>query len=200
VPLVLLLTAAVTATPRSRALGAYLLVNCLLKLFIVDNGSHFAIAVGGPERCLYFCAASTGIFLGLILGRQIWYFCLSLEPFKLSFVINTSIVRSFDPCKISEIICGWMTCILCRYVGMVYWVCLRDHMVNQLHWVGCVSPWLLAFPKHPPQEGLVVVNEGVDLGVWEGGASGGTGQLVQSENTGKPPQNVTISIVHVHAL
>lgn len=68
-PLVLLLTAAVSGTPASRGLGAYFLMYSLFELIIVDNGPDLPIAVGGPEGGLYLSLAAAHVLLVLVLCR-----------------------------------------------------------------------------------------------------------------------------------
>ena len=57
---------------------------------------------------------------------------------------------------------------------------------------------LLALSKHPPQQGLVVRDEGGDPGVGVAGPRPGAHQLVQSHGAGQVLDD-SISIVYIHA-
>jgi len=51
VPFVLLLAAAFSVTSGSLRISANFLVNGLFELFVVDDGSDFALVVGRPIGC-----------------------------------------------------------------------------------------------------------------------------------------------------
>jgi len=79
-------------------------------------------------------------------------------------------------------------------------VSMRYHMVHYLYWISCISLRLLLLSKHPPQQGLVIINEGADLRARIDGSTRCAGELVESEGAGEAPYNVSSSIVNIHAL